>query len=401
MKYLLFTTPTGGYFPSLMGQQVQALNEVQGKLEQFAKVEGLPADVKTIVEKCNELLTAKHDELYQAESTHRAGVYQWSEAFNKDGDRAEIRHVLNLAPTELENYDVIHVNLCGADSDLVPKIKEALRASSVTVIANLDYAVETFQQGMPQPSSLFKSLALADFVFATEPAQQALINYLVHHVIDPPRLKVSVPVIPHPCDVQGIRSAFVLHDRRLDRVIVCYHRYDQHVYIPAAVTWNLRAKRVVEQADGQLRSVDIDVPRYIAGFGGGSTQMPLDLFDGWLTGGKWPFYMYELSHSTIGFDHYTIHSHDRFIEECACLELPCVANSNSYSAATLNPLTCHGPLDFGGMRRSLLRLVEDEEFYMNCAKCAYERVQQIDHRPSKTRLLLEMNRWLEMEGKKR
>lgn len=224
--------------------------------------------------------------------------------------------VYNIRTTNNEYLLPFRVHNCGADVDLVPKVKEALRASNVTVIANLDYAVEAHQASFPSPGALYKAFAMADFVFATEPAQQAYINYVLHYVLEQPRKKVYVPVIPHPVDVMQLHSAFVPHEERMDKVIVCYHRYDRHIYIPSVISWNLLAKRMVEDPEtGKLTPQDIKVPRYMAGVSG-EMSVPLDLFDGWINYNPWEFYLYELAHSTIGFSYWSIHSHDRFTEEC-------------------------------------------------------------------------------------
>jgi len=345
MKYLLLTTPHGGYFPSLLG-----------------------------------------------ESVHRPGIYQWHEAFNKGGDKGEVKHVLEVAPKELENYDIIHINGCGTDVDLCVKVKDALKESSTTVIFNLDYAVETWQQGFPKPGSFYKALKAADFIFAQEPAQQAMLNYFIHTVIKPQRTKVSVPVIPHPVDTEGLKKAFVPHEQRQDKIVVCYHRYDRHIYIPSALTWDLEAYHP------KMPSKILKVPVFMAGVGGPMT-VPLDLFDGWINVKSWPFFLYQLSHSTIGLSYYTIHSHDRFAEECACLGIPCVGTTNSYSVSLLHPYLVHSPLDFTGLRHSLKQLLEDREFYDKCWKYAFEKVETLNHKNSKMRLLFEMNKWLQTEGK--
>ena len=391
LRYLLFTTRPGGFFPSLMDAKVQGVNRFKSQLNRFREVmekENLlsPEVLETINMLDQELEEQMREKVVQEESVHRPGVYQWHTAFNKGKDTGEVRHTLNIAPEELQNYDIIHINGCGADADLLPKVKQALRGSSTKVIFNLDYAFENWQSGFPRVQGFYQTVMQADFIFAVEPGQQALLNYLIHHVLKPPRKKVSVPIIPHPCDVQGLHAAYVPHEERMDKIIVCFHRYDKHVYIPSAITWNLEAYHPT------LPSKVIKVPVFMAGVGG-DFVVPLDLFDGWICYKNWGFYVYELSHATIGMEYYGIHSHSRFPEECACLGVPCVGNTNSYSVVRLHPLLAHGMLDFAGMRRSLARLMGDKEFYNHCADLAWERVQELDHEPSKMRLLFEMNKW--------
>lgn len=388
MRYLLFTTRPGGWFPSLMDEEVQAINRFKSQLNRFRSVmkQKLPEGVLQTLNMLDQELEEDYRQpVLKEEATQRPGVYQWHMAFNKGKDSGEVRNTFNLPPEELQNYDIIHINGCGADADLVPKVKQALRASSTKVIFNLDYAVENWQGGFPRVQPFYKSLMQADFIFAVEPGQQSLLNYLLHYVLKPSR-KQSVPLITHPCDVQGIHAAFIPYEHRLDLILTCFHRYDKHVYIPSAITWNLEAYHPT------LKSKVIKMPVFMAGVGG-QMVVPLDMFDGWVCGKNWGYYVYLLSHFTIGHEYYSIRSHSRFPEECACLGIPCVGNTNSYSIVKLHPFTVHSPLDFSGMRKSLLRLMGDKEFYSKCADYAWEHVQELDHEPRKMKLLFEMNKW--------
>ena len=386
MKYLLFVTPQGGYFPSLVTDKQHALNKLRNSADEFIKA--YPnSPLKDAVSKLRDIDTPEN-----IDTVHRPGIYQWHEAFNKDGDRGEVRHTLDLAPSSLEDYDIIHINGAGTDTGLVEQVKTALHSSSTIVIYNLDYSIEAWQHSFPEPRVFFKALMLADFVFAVEPGQQAMINYMLRHTLSKPRNKVSVPIIPHPVDVEGIRKCYVSPEERQDKVFVCYHRYDRQIYIPSLITWDLIAER---------GGVKVKVPVEIYNLDPNLMSAPLGLFWGWHQGEPWEHYLYDLSHDTIGFELYTIHSHSRFPEECAVLGVPCVGTSNAYSIAKLHPYTAHGLLDFGGMRQSLIRLVEDQEFYKQCVNTAWTNVQELNHQNSKTKLLFEMNRWLQAEGKQR
>lgn len=302
--------------------------------------------------------------------------------------------VYNLKTTSQEYCLPFRVHNCGADVDLVPSVKAIVGKSSIPVIFNLDYAIENWQLGFPRVDGFFKSLMDADFIFAVEPGQQALLNFFLHHVGKPARTKVNVPVIPHPCDVQRIHKVYVSKENRLDRIMICFHRYDKHIYIPSIVTWDLEAYHPA------MPSKVTRVPVYMGGIAG-SEGLPFHIhfFDGFIVGKSWFYWIYELAHSTIGYEYYTIHSHSRFPEECACLGIPCVGTDKAYSIRTLHPYTCHSMLDFAGMRRSLQRLMGDEEFYAKCEEYAWTHVQERDHEPSKMKLLFEMDKWLMAEGK--
>jgi hypothetical protein len=398
MKYLLFTTPEGGYFPTMLDSKVQAINRMRAQLQGFGEDAGkdpmFPVELVEQLHTLDVALGMEQDKAVSVSPVERAGVYQWMHAFNRDGDMGEVRHVMNMAPSELENYDLIHVNLCGRDAKLLPEIKRTLGASSsIPVICNLDYAIQNWQSGFPSGDTLkgfLESISQADLVFATEPAQQALVNHLLHEVLTPPREKVCVPVIPHPCDVENIRQLHVPSDQRLDRIMVCYHRYDKHQYIPWMITQGLKAKQ---------HGTIVELPVYLTGLYSDPVMLPL--FSGAFTGTNWTHYSYELAHSTLAFEYYSINSHSRYPEECAVLGVPCVGDTLSYSICWIHSLLAHAPLDFRGMRLALKRLAEDEEFYMRCAEHAWTRVQEIDYAHSKMKLLFKLQEWQRLEGKKR
>lgn len=396
MKYLLFTNPDVGYFPSMTDKKSGDVNRFKVALEHFLENmdKDLPPELREQLLDVQDMLEPERQRVIGEAATNRPGVYQWHEAFNTDGDVGEVRTTFSMAPSELEDYDIIHVNGAGGDADLLSRIKEALRGSSIPVIYNLDYAIENWQSGFPRVQGFYQSIMQADFVFAVEPGQAALINYLLHYTLSTPRKKVHVPIIQHPVDVQGLRKIreTVSPDMRMDKIMVCYHRYDKHIYIPSAVTWNLEAYHP------KIKGNAIKVPVYMAGVGSDIT-VPLDMFDGWVCYKNWPFYLYELAHATIGCEYYSIHSHSRFPEECAALGIPTVGTLNSYSIAGLHPLTAHGMLDFHGMRNSLERLMGDEEFYLRCQEYAEKKVEELDYRPRKARLLMKMDEWLMAEGK--
>jgi hypothetical protein len=141
----------------------------------------------------------------------------------------------------------------------------------------------------------------------------------------------------------------------------------------------------------------VELPIYVTGLLSDPVMLPL--FSGAFTGDKWPFYIYELSHSTIAFEYYSINSHSRFPEECAALGIPCVGNTNSYSISWIHSYVAHSPLDFVGMRNSLKRLIEDEDFYQRCVEYAWTKVQEIDYPHSKMKLQFKMQEWGQAEGK--
>jgi len=274
---------------------------------------------------------------------------------------------------------------------------------------NLDYPPDStsFATSFFNPLTFLFAVYQVDFVFANEPYQQALFNYIFNRTNmakqnrwvkkrdevlgfkdKPPEEKpqLVVPLIPHPVNTTQLKKLRVPLEERQDRLIYCFHRYEPQLHLPGWMSLNLKTP------SGEF------IPRYIVNFTPDDTIRmsiaPLFLFD--YTGSaageaNWGKYLYTLSHSTIGFEYYVgLHSHSRFPGECACLGIPCIGTDRAHSMVNFFPQTCFDPLDIPGIRAALERLVKDEEFYMGVIKYADRAVEEANWENSLNRLLFEM-----------
>lgn len=331
-------------------------------------------------------------ELITADINHlsRPGSYQWYKAFASEGWKSNCKHHSSVSLQELEQYDLIHINLCGTSVPLILETKKQLKDSSVKVVINMDYPLETIEVLGSNPFQVLRCIQAADAVIAQEPSQQAALTYLLDNAFVPGiKYKfhgkhLKVPLVTHPCQTDGMKKLFVPYDDRQDRLIFCYHRYNGGaLMVPGWLVQELRVKH------GEL------IPNYCVNVVVESEALqesakPLLLWDFTMAAqsyGNWEKFMYTLAYSTLGFSYYLIHSFDRFIVECACLGLPVVCSDLSYSGTVLYPNTCHNVLDFHGIRNSFDKLLTDEEFYQMCAKYAFERVEEYGWKPSVERYL--------------
>lgn len=70
-------------------------------------------------------------------------VNQWFRAFSAGKWEGEVRHIRTIAESDFQNWDLLHVNLCGATAPIIPKIKELIKGSSTILAINPDYSTET------------------------------------------------------------------------------------------------------------------------------------------------------------------------------------------------------------------------------------------------------------------
>ena len=307
----------------------------------------------------------------------KPGSYNWWKAFNAYPNwTGEVREVDTLAKEDFENFDIIHLTLAGVHTALIQNIRKILGENSNTLlILSTDYTFENFESGFNSPLDMHMATRCADLIFAQEPAQQGLYQYIVKEYMKKPW---TIPLIPHPVDTEGIKAMYVKPDQRLDMAVYLFHKYERHVSIPSMLLDGLGVPSLMV---GYL-----DEHALRAGRGAGES-LPAGYFHfnaGWL---DWKTYIYMLRHCTVGLDYWTLHSYSRFPQELACLGIPAVCSSHGYSGTLLYPETCHSPYDLPALRSSLERLVKDEEFWKKTADYAYEKVETMNWKNSVENLL--------------
>jgi len=281
-----------------------------------------------------------------------------------------VKHIREMAEADYEKYDIIHVNLCGCNAPLIPKIKETIKNSSTVLITNPDYAVENFQEGFAKPKDFYLALKAADFVFCQDPWQLKFMSFMFkHHIKD----GKEPAFVPHPCDTAGLKRLKIGYDQRMDLIGVMYHRYRNELLLPSLVSWGLKYSTIL--------------------FGLTSGNIPVGLFHFTSPMIDWKRYFYVLVHCTLALDYISMyHCMGRFTMETACLGTPTVCTDRIYTGLKLFPSVCHDPMDFEGIRGSLQKLIDDEEFYHQVADYAYEHVEEFNWENSKKRLLEEMEK---------
>lgn len=303
------------------------------------------------------------------QDVERAGLYNWRKCF--DG---EVRFWQDVKerPLELQEYDLIHVNLAGADMGLAAKVKPLLASCDAKLIVNMDYSINYFTSSFEKSTDsgdLQKDLMAADMVFGVEPTQVNLLTYFLTILKRP-----AAHLIPHPIDTGMMYKHFFLdYDRRMDVVAYQYHRYDDHWEIPSMLMHDLpdyHEQKVLTSCLGFMR------PEF---------KRP-DMPDITMPYRKWQTYMAFLKFCRWGFEYRTHYAASRFILECASLGIPAVSTSFSYMGRLIYPdLTFHAG-DFIEMRKALQNLILNDELYIQQAKRGIAEVENFNLEHSKKRM---------------
>lgn len=310
----------------------------------------------------------------------KPGSLNWYKAFNAYPNwTGEVRERASLSKNDLEKFDIIHLMLAGCNVPVIQDIRAVLGNDSSTLLVLCpDYTFETFENGFIHPLDMHKACKCADFIYAQEPATQSLSNYIVKEYM---KRDWSVPLIPHPADTERIKAMYVKPEQRLDMAAYPYHKFDRQLVIPSMLLDGLGIPVMM------LGFLDIQAMK--AGRGSGK-EIPAGFFHfnaGWLS---WKTYIYMVRHCTIALDYYVIHSYSRVSQEFACLGIPAVCTTHSYSGTLLYPETSHDPCDLFALRKSLDKLVKDEEFWQKTADYAFEKVEEMNWHNSVENLLKAM-----------
>jgi glycosyltransferase involved in cell wall biosynthesis len=256
--------------------------------------------------------------------------------------------------------------LCGVTAPLIPKIKEYLKGSSTILLINQDYPAENFQEGFVRPRDFYDAIRAADFIFCQTPWDTNFMNFLIKTHM--PDRKADAAFVPHPVDV-NLKKYKIDYDKRIDLISCHFHRYRNELLIPSMISWGLK------------------YPTILFGFVGGN--IPVGLFNFTAPMMSWSRYFYVLAHTSLALDYVSLyHCMGRFPLETACLGIPTVTTNHIYTGLKLFPTVCHDPTDYEGLRNSLQRLMDDEEFYHSVAEYAYKNVEEFNWENSRKRLLM-------------
>jgi glycosyltransferase involved in cell wall biosynthesis len=281
-----------------------------------------------------------------------------------------VRHIKTIADADFQKWDLVHVNLCGVSAPLIPRIKELIKGSSTILIVNQDYPAENFQEGFARPRDFYEAVKAADFLFCQTPWDTSFLNFLIKAHM--PDRKADAAFVSHPVDM-ALKNYRVDYEERIDLIGCHFHRYRNELLIPSMVSWGLK------------------YPTVLFGYVGGN--IPVGLFHFTAPMMPWGKYFYVLAHCSLGFDYVSLyHCMGRFEMETASLGTPTVTTNHIYMGLKLFPMVCHDPTDFEGLRSSLQKLMDNEEFYHQVADYAYEHVEDFNWENSKKRLLEELEK---------
>jgi len=284
------------------------------------------------------------------------GCYQWIRVF--DGDAKNYKQL-----DDPEKYDVIQVNLDGYDWRIVHHLKERLRGSSTKVVANQDYAPETYKDSFEHFQDFQIAMRDADFTFATTPSAQESMQILCGD-------KQKVHMIPHPCETHVLKH--VGTTKKYDKCAVIFHRYFNDTITPWIIMQNLGIDYVLaayyKQYDKWKRRTNSMYPQLV----------------GFL---KFPDFMKFLKEMKMGLFMPLSWTYGRVVCDAAALGVPMVASSTVYSSRVLFPLTSVYPMEYDQARDRLIRLQRDDTFYQEVVDIAKYNVEYFGHKQSKERYM--------------
>lgn len=285
----------------------------------------------------------------------KPGLYNWYRIFN-----GEVRYWKEVTKSEidLEDYDIVHVNMSAIDFKLPSLIRKILpKSTSTLLIVNMDYAPEILGSKTFDIKVLLSSFKAADFIFAQTPFNKKFLEVFT---------KRRVYLIPHPVDTKALKQLVVKPEKRMNMIFACYHRYDSQRIIPAILA---SKKGFVSLVLG----VDDKIPQdYFAAQGGYLAYED---------------YLEFLKMAKLGVEYYTMTSHGRFANECACLKIPLIGTDRVYNNIRYYPRTTFPIDEIDKMIMVRDRLLSDEDFYDEVIGYAYERVESSNYENSRKLLL--------------
>lgn len=324
-----------------------------------------------------------------------AGLDNWRRVLG--ADMLTVKELGDNPRKTLENYELIHVNLSNEDSGLVTKCFQWLGSGSSTkVMANNDYAVETLQTVRRTANlnlrSYIKDVLLADYLIAQEPFEYELFRVLLDQYKDTAltegKLNAHIPklgFISHPIHTAKVKGLAYPVDHRQPVLGVMFHKYDDHVDLPALLCRNLPDRSWFN---------DQPLARFLFGYTDKFNLFEGDnYFDGVLNEIQWPQYVQHYAASVVGLEYYTISSHSRNAAESACLRIPLVCTEHSYNGRQLFPEICHPHWKLTMLRESLHKVITDEEYWYKVVDLAYDKVEDFNYQNSwyKLRQLLSLD----------
>lgn len=321
-----------------------------------------------------------------------AGLVNWFKALGSD--MASPAELGEDPASALERYDWVLLNLAGTDLGVPAKLRNALGWNSSTkLVVNDDYAVEVLQKAIQDSkgslNGMLKDLYVADLLFAQEPYQLEMMNYIIRwNKEDNARKNIGsrypiTTLISHPVNTANLKQWAVTDlDQRSPTIGIMYHRLDGQTYIPSLIARNQPASWFNGMPPLTCMYSYVDKYNIFS-----NEDRLFDIMVEHLDFGR---LLYLLVTNIAALDYYTIHSHSRFSGECACLRVPLVTTDFSFNARTLFPNNVAPYWKWQDLRDKLARLVSDEKYWNECVDHAYDKVEEFNYPNSIGKLKMAM-----------
>jgi hypothetical protein len=278
-----------------------------------------------------------------------SGLWQWSIAFDRNGSGGDVQ--LIRRKEELEEFDIIHVNMTGGNFALLHMIRDELGDSSDTkIVTNIDFDVGNWGRNFIYPTILEKALRCADMVFHVESRGASVLE----HVLDE-----SIPVLPHPVDVNGIDSY-----KRADRdpmIGIIHHRYYPD---PTTPYWATR---------------DLPLNLVLMGYTKGNVPT-LSMYDQTIAHTTFKAMIENMSKAKFGLDLFHGYNYGRTVIEFAALAVPCVCSDTIDAGHRLFPDLVVNPFDVKKVHKLFDDLIKNDDEYVEVFTQAYEKASFYSHK---------------------
>jgi len=279
-----------------------------------------------------------------------SGYYQWHRAFG-----TKMTRYVDAKGT-FGDYDIVYN--CLTKADLWGRIPQKIRAelgpdSQTKFVISVDHGVELWQCNF-ELDWLRDAMMAADVVFGADPA---IVSYLralgVEHAF----------LMTHPVDVDSLRKIRKEPEQRKERIACPVHRYDNNWVAPYLAVRDLPWPSSAVYLSGDMPDT---LSAYWSDYRG-----PMSFYD----------FMHWLSQFHCMVDSYhNVHSMGRIGAEAACLGVPCIGTSHSYSQKILWPALTVDSGDVFGQKKLVRRLFEEPAFYQSCLQRADENLERYTHR---------------------
>jgi len=300
-----------------------------------------------------------HKQLIEGEDCVRTGLYSWIPVF--DGEVKSYTSILNKS--DLQKYDIIHVNLSGQDMHLVGEIRESLgdNPNNTQIVANNDYTVELWQGSFDYLPTMKREMSHADVLFGTEPYQVGALELLTGR---------NIHLITHPCFVKRLKT--LKPRQKTDMLSVVWHRYDNYAIVPSMAIKDMNRPTRLIGYDSE-----VDRKKYVTSCHYNYLMPATNYMD----------FCEQLMESELVVDPFTLTSQSRTGWDCAALGVPMIGSNRNESVRQCFPFTMCDPYDIKTMRKLVEKVLKDKEFRQKVIDYAKEQVEIVNYDNSKYKLI--------------